>query len=105
MGIGVIGLYLMGLVTVTYYLRKKIGLMAFRAIHVLSLVAYLGATMHGFFSGTDFSLPVAVLMYFGTFLVIVFLTFHWLLMKLLNGSHSRPGFVQSIPGRSFEHQS
>ncbi len=104
-GIGVIGLYLMVLVTVTYYLRKKIGLRAFRAIHVLSLVAYLGATIHGFFSGTDSSLPVAVLMYIGTFLVIVFLTFHWLLMKLLNGSHSRPGLAQSIPGRSFEHQS
>jgi sulfoxide reductase heme-binding subunit YedZ len=93
-GIGVIGLYLTVLVTVTYYLRQKIGMKAFRTIHVLSLVAYLGATMHGFFSGTESSLPVTVLMYFGTFLVIVFLTFHWLLMRLLNAAPSKPESVQ-----------
>jgi predicted ferric reductase len=81
-GIGVIGMYLILLVTVTYYLRQKIGMRTFRAIHILSLAAYLGATLHGIFSGTDSGLPLAVLMYFGTFLVVIFLTTYWLLMRL-----------------------
>jgi predicted ferric reductase len=79
-GIGVIAFYLTLLVTVTFYLRKRIGMKAFRYIHYSSLIAYLGATLHGFFAGTDSSLPFAGLMYGGTFLVVVFLTVFWLFM-------------------------
>jgi len=79
-GIGVIGFYLTLLVTITFYLRSRIGMKAFRTIHVLSLVAYLGATLHGFFSGTDSSLWTIQLMYAGTFLVIVFLTTYWFIV-------------------------
>jgi len=78
-GIGVIALYLTILVTVTFYMRKRIGMKAFRYIHYTSLIAYLGGTAHGFFAGTDSSLPIAGLMYGGTFLVVVFLTAFWLL--------------------------
>jgi methionine sulfoxide reductase heme-binding subunit len=77
-GIGVIAMYLTLLVTVTFYMRRMIGMKAFRFIHVSSLVAYLGATIHGFLSGTDSSLPAAIFMYVGTFLVIVFLMIYWL---------------------------
>ncbi|MEJ2487368.1 MAG: ferric reductase-like transmembrane domain-containing protein [Anaerolineales bacterium] len=78
-GIGVIALYLTILVTVTFYMRKRIGMKTFRYIHYSSLIAYLGGTAHGFFAGTDSSLPLAGLMYGGTFLVVVFLTAFWLL--------------------------
>lgn len=79
-GIGVIGFYLILLVTITFYLRSRIGMRAFRLIHVLSLVSYLGALVHSFFSGTDSTLPAAQIMYAGTFLVIVFLTAYWFLI-------------------------
>ncbi len=79
-GIGVLGFYLTLLVTITFYMRSRIGMKAFRAIHVSSLAAYLGAAIHGFFSGTDSSLWTVQLMYASTFLVMVFLTTYWLIV-------------------------
>ncbi len=78
-GVGVIGFYLILLVTVTFYIRGRIGMKAFRVIHVFSLLAYLGVTLHGFLSGTNSSLPAVMGMYAGSFLVVVFLTAYWLL--------------------------
>lgn len=79
-GVGIIAFYLVLLVTVTFYLRGKIGMKAFRTIHVFSLVAYLATTVHGLLSGTDASLPAVQIMYLGTFLSIVFMMAYWLLM-------------------------
>jgi methionine sulfoxide reductase heme-binding subunit len=79
-GIGVIAFYLSVLVTVTYYLRSRIGMAAFRKIHYLSLVGYLGATLHGLYAGTDSVLPIANLLYKGTFLVTLFLVAYWIVI-------------------------
>jgi sulfoxide reductase heme-binding subunit YedZ len=88
-GIGVIGFYLTLLVTVTFYLRKQIGMRAFRLIHVLSLVGYLGATLHGIYAGTDSPLPSMQLLYKGTALVVIFLTIFWLVLLALKKLESR----------------
>ncbi len=77
-GVGVIAFYLTVLVSITFYLRKQIGMTAFRTIHYTSLLAYFGSTIHGLFAGTNSSLPMALLMYLGSFLVIFFLTVYWL---------------------------
>ncbi len=82
-GLGIIGFYLFLLVTVTFYMRRTIGLKAFRAFHVLSIVGYLGATLHGLFAGTDSALPVAKFLYAGTFLIVSFLTVYWLVFGAL----------------------
>jgi len=79
-GVGIIAFYLSLLVTVTYYLRTKIGMAAFRKIHYLSLVAYFGATLHGLYAGTDSVLPIANLLYKGTFLVTLFLVVYWVIL-------------------------
>lgn len=79
-GIGVISFYLILLVTVTYYIRTRIGMRAFRAIHLLSLVAYLGATLHGLDAGTDSPLVAMQLLYEVTGLVVIFLTVYWLVI-------------------------
>jgi methionine sulfoxide reductase heme-binding subunit len=80
-GIGILGFYLALLVTVTYYIRGRIGMKAFRAIHTLSLLSYLGVTLHGLMSGTDSSLPSVIFLYAGTFLITVFLTAYWWFTK------------------------
>jgi sulfoxide reductase heme-binding subunit YedZ len=82
-GLGIIGFYLFLLVTLTFYMRQSIGTRAFRSIHMLSLFGYLGATLHGLFAGTDSALAVTKLLYGGTFLVVVFLTAYWLVLKAL----------------------
>ena len=82
-GLGIIGFYLFLLVTVTFYIRSHIGTQAFRSIHVISLLGYLGATLHGLYAGTDSALPVTKLLYIGTLLVVVFLTVYWLVLGAL----------------------
>ncbi len=81
-GVGVIALYLTLLVTVTFYMRSRIGMKAFRSIHVLSLVAYLATAVHGLMSGTDSSLPAVAFMYISTFLATVFLFSYWLIASV-----------------------
>jgi predicted ferric reductase len=78
-GLGVLGFYLTLLVTITFYLRKKIGQKKFKAIHVLSLAAYFGVVLHAFFAGSDSSLGTVQLIYLTSFMVIVFLTSYWLI--------------------------
>jgi sulfoxide reductase heme-binding subunit YedZ len=85
-GIGVIAFYLTLLVTVTFYLRRHIGVRAFRLIHGLSLVAYLGATLHAIYAGTDAPLLSVQILYKGSLLSIVFLSAYWL-VSFLHGKY------------------
>jgi sulfoxide reductase heme-binding subunit YedZ len=90
-GIGIISFYFTLLVTVTFYIRNRIGVQAFRVIHLLSLVAYIGATLHGIYAGTDSSLVTVQWLYKGSFLTVVFLTAFWLIMLTLRkASPDRP---------------
>lgn len=77
-GLGVIGLYLSALVTVTYYIRSWIGMRAFRRLHYLSVAAYLGSLLHGWFAGTDSALPMMAGIYKGTTLTTLFFLMYWL---------------------------
>jgi sulfoxide reductase heme-binding subunit YedZ len=87
-GVGVISFYMILLVTITFYLRSRIGMSAFRSIHELSLVGYLGVTLHGLFAGTDGALPGMQIIYLGGGLVVTILTFHWLWTHYLTGKPS-----------------
>jgi predicted ferric reductase len=83
-GIGVMGLYLTLLVTITFYMRKRIGMKAFRMIHLASFIAYVLAAIHGLMAGTDSPLLATQLMYASTTLSIVFLTTYWIALRLLD---------------------
>jgi predicted ferric reductase len=76
-GIGVIGMYLTLLVSLTFYIRRWIGHRTFRLIHYASFIAFIAAALHGLFAGTDSPLWTAQAMYLGTTLVVVFLTAYW----------------------------
>lgn len=83
-GIGVIGLYLTLLVSVTFYVRRQIGIRTFRVIHYLSFIAFATAALHGWFSGADTPLAATQLMYAGTVLSVVFLTVYLIVITRLN---------------------
>jgi len=91
-GLGVLGFYLTLLVTITFYLRKKIGQKKFKAIHTLSLITYLGVVLHAFFAGSDSSLGAVQFIYLVTFMVVVFLTSFWLIRarQIKNKKDERP---------------
>jgi sulfoxide reductase heme-binding subunit YedZ len=97
-GVGVIGLYLTMLVTVTFYVRKWIGQKTFRLIHLASFLAYAGVTVHGLMSGTDSPLWTVQLMYGGTALVVVFLTIYWIMMVSLKKLET-PTFQNTVNPR------
>ncbi len=97
-GIGVIATYLMLLVTVTFYIRKRIGMKAFRYIHYTSLLAYVGAVFHSIFSGTDSSLPAVMIMYILTFLVVVFLTVYWVVVARMQKKKAASGAAPTPSG-------
>lgn len=103
-GLGIIGFYIFLLVTVTFYMRQSIGAQAFRSIHILSLAGYLGATLHGLFAGTDSALPMARLIYAGTFLVIVFLTVYWLVMRALNRPVEKAPVPVPVPTKQYRRK-
>lgn len=71
---GIIGAYLMIVVTVTSYLRKRMSYGTWRSLHYLSFGAYVLALGHGIFSGTDTSQPWAQALYWSTGAVVIGLT-------------------------------
>jgi len=92
-GIGVIGFYLVLLVTITFYIRNRIGIKAFRWIHGLSLVSYLAVTAHAFFAGTDTPLVSVIGLYAFTFIVVVFLLAYWP-MAILVRKFSKKSYIK-----------
>jgi predicted ferric reductase len=88
-GVGVISFYLIVLVTVTFYLRNKIGKRTFRTIHYLSLLSYIGVTLHGYYSGTDTALPSMKILYDVSGLAVLFLTVYWLVLLGLRKAEMR----------------
>jgi predicted ferric reductase len=88
-GIGVISFYITLLVTVTFYLRNRIGTRTFRVIHVLSLLGYLGVTLHGYYAGTDTALPTMQILYKVSGLAVLFLTIYWLVLLGLRKLETR----------------
>ncbi len=96
-GLGVISFYIIAIVTVTFYLRKRIGMSAFRAIHVFSLLGYLGITLHGLYAGTDAPLLSMQLIYRGTGLTVVFLTVYWLVLKFMQSQEDKKKALQVGP--------
>jgi predicted ferric reductase len=92
-GFGIISFYILLLVTFTFYLRQQIGVKAFRSIHLFSLLGYIGTTLHGLFAGTDSALPITMMLYAGTFLVVVFMTVYWLFMRFF-GKDDKPAAVK-----------
>jgi predicted ferric reductase len=94
---GTIALYLVALVTVTFYMKGRIGNKAFRAIHVSSLVGYAAAAVHGLFAGTDGALPIVQIMYALTFLAVVFLMVYWIALLIQKRQLAKNAPAHSLP--------
>jgi predicted ferric reductase len=54
-GLGVLGIYLMLLLSVSFYVRSKIGQKTFRLVHYASYATFLLVTWHALGAGTDTS--------------------------------------------------
>ena len=78
-GLGTISFYLMVAITGSFYVKKWIGQKMWRTLHYLTFLVFALALGHGIMSGTDTQYLSTQLMYAGTGLTVLFLTFYRLL--------------------------
>lgn len=99
-GLGIISLYLTILVTVSFYLRKRIGYKTSRMLHYLSFIAYIGATVHGILAGADTPLFATQMIYEETAFVVLLLTGYWVKQLVQNKRKGSRGGQALIPSRA-----
>lgn len=81
-GVGQVSLYLMALVTASFYVRRHIGQRAWRILHYVTFLAFAGSTAHGIASGTDSAAPWAQWLYLGSMTVVAFLLAYRILISV-----------------------
>jgi len=86
-GLGQLGFYLSLALTLSFYLRKRIGPKTWRTLHYLTFLAYVLVVVHSLASGTDASVLAVRAMYLGTGATIVFLIYYRLLSAGRKGSN------------------
>ena len=72
-GLGQIGFYLLAIVGLSFYVRKRLGNRTWRLIHYLSFLMFALALLHGIISGTDSSVPAIGAFYWVTGISLLFL--------------------------------
>ncbi len=74
--LGVIALYLLLVVLVSSWLRRRIGYGVWRKLHALTFVIFALAFLHGVLSGSNSGMPWALGLYLGTGAVVILLAAH-----------------------------
>ena len=82
---GQVALYLMAVVIASFYVRRRIGQRAWRALHYLTFLAFVGATVHGIAAGTDSSAGWARTLYLVSATVVTSLFGYRIAMVLAAG--------------------
>ncbi len=83
---GQIAFYLMLAVVGSFYVRRRIGQRAWRLLHYLTFLAFVGATAHGLLAGTDSGSAWAWWIYVGSTVAVVFL-FAYRIALSIGGRH------------------
>jgi DMSO/TMAO reductase YedYZ heme-binding membrane subunit len=78
-GLGILGLYLALLTSLSFQWRRQLGMGRWRKLHKLTFVSYAFVTLHGLMAGTDSALPGMRLVYIGSALLVLLLTNYRLL--------------------------
>ena len=73
-GLGILGFYLMFLTSLSFNLRKQLGQKRWRQLHYATFAVYLLATVHGVMAGTDSGNMGMQILYWGSGLMVLFLT-------------------------------
>jgi sulfoxide reductase heme-binding subunit YedZ len=79
---GQLAFYLMAAVIASFYVRRTIGQRAWRLLHYLTFLAFVGATAHGLGAGTDSGSAWAWWIYVGATVPVVFLLTYRVLVSL-----------------------
>ncbi len=81
-GIGQLAFYGIAIVTASFYVRRHIGQSAWRLIHYVTFLAFVGGTVHGILSGTDSGTWWAMAIYLTATGLTIFLTTYRIVVSL-----------------------
>jgi hypothetical protein len=99
-GIGQLTFYASLVVTASFYVRRHIGQKAWRLLHYMTFLAFIGATFHGIASGSDSSQRWAFLLYLGSAATAVFLITYRIVLSVSGRLHrqgiERAGSAQTL---------
>ncbi len=84
--LGVVAFYGLVVVSMSFYLKKRIGQRAWRSIHYGSFGVFVASLIHGIHAGTDSAHPMMIGMYLGSVVVIMLLLAH----RLISASSASP---------------
>ena len=88
--LGQAGFYLMAVVVGSFYVRRRIGQRAWRALHYLTFLAFAGSTTHGVMAGTDSGTPWAWWLYVGSSAIVAFLLGYRIAISVANRVRPQP---------------
>jgi predicted ferric reductase len=101
--VGQLTFYLTAVVVASFYARRLIGQRAWRALHVLTFLAFAGATAHGILAGSDSGAAWTWWMYTGSVSIVTFLFAYRLVTALTRRAlarHSVPTVVRTATTRT-----
>jgi predicted ferric reductase len=93
-GLGQISFYIWGIVSLSFYLRKRVTTPNWRLIHYASYLVFGLALVHGIMSGTDSGLTWSNIMYWTSSAALLFLLLYRILVSLAN-KQKRPAITSS----------
>ena len=103
-GLGQLGFYLLAVITLSFYVRKRIGTKTWRALHYLSFILYLIATAHGLLAGTDTQSTGALAFYLVTGIITYALTVYRILVTAQSKQNPAKGnYARHIESQSANH--
>ena len=70
--VGQLAFYVVAIVTGSFYVRRQIGQRAWRLIHYLTFLGFVGVTAHGITSGSDSGAPWALWAYLVPLAAVIF---------------------------------
>ncbi len=97
-GLGVLGLYALGIVHGSFDYRARLGARLWRSLHMLSFAAFAGATAHGLLAGTSAAEPWARAVYTLAAGLVLWLTFYRVAQSLAVRGSSRLPAAGAISG-------
>lgn len=96
--IGQLAFYVTLAVVASFYVRRRIGQRVWRALHVLTFLAFAGATAHGILAGTDSGAAWTWWMYSGSVAIVTFLFVYRLVSAIARrGVSTRQAVLRAEP--------
>lgn len=94
MGTGILTLYGAAFISATFYMKGLIGQKAWRWIHYLTFLLFIGAMGHRIWTGTDTPRAPVQVSYIASGAAVLFLTF----FRILAARSARPASARRAPG-------